>query len=138
MTPIKTVLCLSTAEFEIEIFLDGLTYTIVIGESLFLPKMFGPDHDGIPQIVDHWCVGSPGMGRSEMSEALGTTGIPMNMWKLNSATFIENIELGFSSRHAGLIQAVFADGHIQIISDSISLPAWHAIGTRAESDNVQF
>jgi prepilin-type N-terminal cleavage/methylation domain-containing protein/prepilin-type processing-associated H-X9-DG protein len=119
-------------------FLDGLSNTMIVGEALFLPGVVGPDHDGNPQIIDHWCVGTPGMGTSEMSEALGSTAIRINAWKLGSQAFIEDIELGFGSRHAGLIQSVFADGHVQVISESISASVWSAMGTRANSDLVNF
>ena len=111
-------------------FLDGLTNTILIAESLFLPGVSGPDHDGNGQIIDHWSVGSPGMGASEMSEAIGSTAIPINAWKQRPQAFIDDIELGFSSRHSSLIQAVFADGRIQRIDESISPTVWSAIGTR--------
>jgi len=111
-------------------FLDGLSNTMLIAESLFLPGVSGPDHDGNGQIIDHWSVGSPGMGASEMSEALGSTAIPINAWKQRPQAFIEDIELGFSSRHSSLIQAVFADGRIQRIEESISPTVWSAIGTR--------
>jgi len=111
-------------------FLDGLTNTLLIAESLFLPGVSGPDHDGNGQIIDHWSVGSPGMGASEMSEALGSTAIQINAWKQRPQAFIEDIELGFSSRHSSLIQAVFADGRIQRIDESISPTVWSAIGTR--------
>ena len=115
-------------------FLDGSSNTLIIGESLFLPGVGGPDNDGTPQIIDHWCIGSPGMGLSEMSEALGSTAIPINSWKILPQPFIEDIELGYSSKHTGLIQAVFADGHVQAISDSINSIAWSAAGTRAKGD----
>lgn len=115
-------------------FLDGLTNTMLIAESLFLPGVSGPDNDGNDQIIDHWYIGTPGMGPSEMSEAMGSTAIPINSWKRKPQAFIEDIELGFSSHHTGLIQAVFADGRVQVISDSISAPTWSAIGTRAQGE----
>ena len=115
-------------------FLDGLTNTMLIAESLFLPGVSGPDNDGNDQIIDHWYIGTPGMGPSEMSEAVGSTAIPINSWKRKPQAFIEDIELGYASRHTGLIQAVFADGRVQVISDSISRPIWSAIGTRAQGE----
>jgi prepilin-type N-terminal cleavage/methylation domain-containing protein/prepilin-type processing-associated H-X9-DG protein len=119
-------------------FTDGLSQTILIGETLFLPGVSGPDHDGNPQIIDHWMIGTPGMGNSEMSEAIGSTAIAINSWKRRPQAFIEEIELGFASRHTQLVQAVFLDGHVQSISDSISRSVWSAVGTRANSDIVNF
>ncbi len=115
-------------------FTDGLSNTLLIAEALFLPGVTGPDRDGNGQIIDHWSVGSPGMGSSEMSEALGSTAVPINTWKARPQAFIEDIELGYSSRHAGIIQAVFADGRVQVISDSVSQTVWSAIGTRARGE----
>lgn len=112
-------------------FTDGLTNTLLSAEALFLPGVVGPDRDGSQQIIDHWSVGSPGMGPNEMSEALGSTAVPINAWKQGSQALIEDIELGFSSRHSSMIQAVFADGRVQVISDSIAASVWSALGTRA-------
>jgi prepilin-type N-terminal cleavage/methylation domain-containing protein len=112
-------------------FTDGLSNTMLIGECLFLPGVTGPDNNGGMQIIDHWVIGSPGMANNEMSEALGTTAIAINLYKRHPDTFIENIELGYSSRHPGIIQAVFADGHIQSISNGIDANPWSAAGTRS-------
>jgi prepilin-type N-terminal cleavage/methylation domain-containing protein/prepilin-type processing-associated H-X9-DG protein len=119
-------------------FTDGLSNTMIVAEALFLPGVSGPDHDGNGQIIDHWSVGSPGMGSSEMSEALGSTAVPINSWKKSPIAFIEDIELGYSSRHTSLIQAVFADGHVQSISESVSADVWSAIGTRARGEIANF
>ncbi len=120
-------------------FSDGLSNTLLVAESLFLPGVSGPDHDGQSQIIDHWYVGSPGMGSNEMSEALGSTAISINAWSKRPQRFIEDIELGYSSRHSSIVQAVFADGHVQVISESISPVAWSAFGTRSggEVANVE-
>lgn len=115
-------------------FLDGLTNTMLVAEALFLPGVSGPDHDSNMQIIDHWSIGTPAMGPSEMSEAIGSTAIPVNSWKRRPQAFIEDIELGYASRHAGIIQSVFADGRVQTISDSISTPIWSALGTRAQGE----
>jgi prepilin-type processing-associated H-X9-DG protein len=117
--------------------LDGLSNTMLVGESLFLPGVSGPDYHGNTQIIDHWCIGTPGMSDSEVSEALGSTAIRINAWK-SSRSFIEDIELGYSSRHSGLIQCVFADGHVKSISESIHAATWSAVGTRANSDLAFF
>ena len=112
-------------------FTDGLTNTLLSAEALFLPGVVGPDRDGSQQIIDHWSVGSPGMGSNEMSEALGSAAVPINAWKQGSRALIEDIELGFSSRHSSIIQAVFADGRVQVIPESITASVWSALGTRA-------
>lgn len=39
------------------------------------------------------------------------------------------------SLHPGGVNAIFCDGHIEFISDSIDLQAWRALATRANNDN---
>jgi len=109
---------------------------MIVAEALFLPGVSGRDYDGNPQIIDHWSVGSPGIGKSEMSEAVGSRAIPINSWKKRPQAFIEDIELGYGSHHASIVQAVFADGHVQVISESISPIVWSAIGTRSGGEVV--
>jgi prepilin-type N-terminal cleavage/methylation domain-containing protein/prepilin-type processing-associated H-X9-DG protein len=118
--------------------LDGLSQTILVAETLFLSEVSGPDHSGVFQIIDHWHTGSPGVSSNEMSECLGSSAIPVNAFKKVPQVFIEDIELGFASRHAGLVQAVFADGHVQTIGESISENVWSAMGTKGNSDIVSF
>jgi prepilin-type N-terminal cleavage/methylation domain-containing protein len=111
-------------------FTDGLSNSMFIGECLFLPGVTGPDNNNGMQIIDHWQIGSPGMANNEMSECLGTTAVGINLYKFHPNTFIENIELGYSSRHPGIIQGVFADGHVQSINNGIEAKVWSAAGTR--------
>lgn len=113
---------------------DGLSNTILVGEALFLVGITGPDNDGNPQIIDHYTIGSPGMSNSEVSEGLGSTAAKINSWKYAAIAFIEDIELGYSSYHTGVIQAVFADGHVTAISESIDMLTWSAIGTRNQGE----
>ena len=41
-----------------------------------------------------------------------------------------------SSNHPGGINAAFADGSVKFIKNTISLPTWWAIGTRADGEIV--
>ena len=41
-----------------------------------------------------------------------------------------------SSRHSGGANILFADGHVQFIGQSISLPIWRALGTKAGSEVI--
>jgi prepilin-type N-terminal cleavage/methylation domain-containing protein/prepilin-type processing-associated H-X9-DG protein len=113
--------------------LDGTSSTILIGETLFLRDIHAPDRTGTMQIVDHWYIGSPGTTENEMSEALGSTAVPLNAW-LKKDSFIDQIELSFSSRHRGGVQVVFADGRLQFIEEEIDPQAWSAMGTRMNGD----
>ncbi|WP_165249554.1 DUF1559 domain-containing protein [Paludisphaera soli] len=42
-----------------------------------------------------------------------------------------NTVLGSRSRHPGGVNGVFADGHVQFVKDSISLPVWRGLGSVA-------
>jgi prepilin-type N-terminal cleavage/methylation domain-containing protein len=115
---------------------DGLSNTMLIGEALYLPDIKGPDHYGVPQIIDHWSIGSPTMPNGEMSEALGSTAAKINSWKNAATSFIEDVELAYSSRHSGVVQVVFGDGRITAISETIDMNVWQGIGTRNQSEIV--
>ncbi len=119
---------------------DGLSNTVLIGESMFDRELEDDDLNGNPQIVDHWAIGSDAHaghyaanGSSDVSEAIGTTACALNSFFIPDA-FIDHKELGFSSRHSGVVQFGFADGHCQPIDADVSLTVLSAIGTRDESD----
>jgi prepilin-type N-terminal cleavage/methylation domain-containing protein len=109
---------------------DGLSNTVLVAEALFLVDITGPDHNDDIQLIDHWYIGSPSMGDNELSESLGSTAAPLNAWRKSPQPFIEDVELGYSSRHSGLVQAVFGDGRVTSVSDSIDQKVWSAHGTR--------
>ena len=120
---------------------DGSSNTVVIGEALFRPDVSGPDLDIVlHQIVDHWYVGTPGLGIwpdrvVEVSEAIGSTGVTLNGIDLDLP--IEHKELGFSSRHAGGCLFVFADGHVQMLHDQIDAQVYSHLGNRQDGRVVE-
>jgi prepilin-type processing-associated H-X9-DG protein len=61
------------------------------------------------------------------SEACGSTGVPMNRFDL---------ELSFSSKHPGGCQAVFADGSVQFLKETIDAKVWSYLGTRDDGQVV--
>ncbi len=113
---------------------DGLSNTLLVGEALFLTDISGPDFNGSPQIIDHWMVGSPTLGTGEASEAIGSTAAPINSWKRASSVFIEDVELGFSSYHPGVVLGVFGDGHVDAVSETVDPTVWKAVGTRNQGE----
>ena len=112
---------------------DGTSNTLAIGEALFRPDVNGLDLDGTSrQIVDHWYIGSDGVyldsnGMKEVSEALGSTGVPLN--GIDSDIHIDAKEICFSSRHTGGCLFVFVDGHVQFVADTIEQSVYSALGT---------
>ncbi len=115
--------------------IDGTSNTLAIGEALFRIDVRGPDLDGQSlQIVDHWYIGSDGVlqtanGMLEMSEAVGSTGVPLN--GVFDDIWIDAKELGYSSHHTGGVLFVFADGHVQFLSESIDMGVFSSGGTIA-------
>ncbi len=110
---------------------DGTSYTAAIGETLVDVTITAPDHFGIPQLLDHWCVGTSTFSANEVSEAIGSTAVPVGVADSHDPRiFIEDKELSYSSRHPGGAQMLFIDGRMQLITDSIDRQIWSAVGTR--------
>jgi prepilin-type N-terminal cleavage/methylation domain-containing protein/prepilin-type processing-associated H-X9-DG protein len=116
--------------------LDGTSQTVFVGEALFLENVFGNDLNNNPQLVDHWAVGSPTIGNSELSEALASTACRINAYRITPQVLVDEIELGYSSRHIGGAHVVFADGHTEFLNESIDVDTWSAMGTRFGIDIV--
>jgi prepilin-type processing-associated H-X9-DG protein len=116
---------------------DGASSTILVGESLVAETAVQPDGSGGRQIVDHWAIGSPTFAANEVSEALGSTAVPIgNSLKRDPAIYPDEQELSFSSRHSGGCQFVFCDGHVSLLSHSIDKTIYSSLGTRDEQEMV--
>ena len=107
---------------------DGLSNTVAIGEAKADNGIFGiPDQDR-----DHW-LGVDLQGNrlrsSEVSEYVGSTGVPINASLLPNAPK-SAIEVSISSFHSSGAQVAFADGHVRWISSSVNQQVWSAIGTK--------
>ncbi|WZO99244.1 DUF1559 domain-containing protein [Isosphaeraceae bacterium EP7] len=48
----------------------------------------------------------------------------------------KNTVLGARSQHAGGVNAAFADGHVQFVKNSISMPVWRGIGSIAGGEVI--
>ncbi|MCE2797032.1 MAG: DUF1559 domain-containing protein [Planctomyces sp.] len=128
---------------------DGTSNTIAMGEA-------APDMGAIPEMgtvrencqptqgrKDHWGIGSDDVDTTnmgDMSEALGSTGVAMNLKKVpvGSAAFAA-YEISFGSRHTGGAQFGMADGSVRFISENVDLRVYSALGTRdgGESAGVE-
>jgi len=114
--------------------LDGTSTTVAAGETMFIYRSFGPDHFGLNQFLDHWYIGTLEGQGNEASEAMGSTGVAINSYKL--PVFVDEKELAFSSHHPGGVQVVFADGGVTFVAETIDRNTWSAMGTRHGGDIV--
>jgi len=128
---------------------DGTSNTIAIGEAV-------PDMGAIPEMgtvrennqpaqgrKDHWGIGSDDVdttNQGDMSEALGSTGVAMNLKKVAAGSpAFAAWEISFGSRHTGGAQFGMADGSVRFISENVDLRVYSALGTRdgGETANVE-
>lgn len=119
---------------------DGTSNTIAIGEA-------EPDLEVLPEMgvirennqsgrgrKDHWTLGSDDVdttNQGDMSELLGSTGVPMNMRKVppGSPEFAA-YEFSFGSRHVGGANFGLADGSVRFISQNIDATIYSNLGSR--------
>jgi prepilin-type N-terminal cleavage/methylation domain-containing protein/prepilin-type processing-associated H-X9-DG protein len=105
---------------------------------------------------DHWFGGSDDLDTTagggaittfyDLSEFLGTTGVPPNLGldpaKNRTAcadpegAACQALQLSFSSRHPGVVQMAAVDGHVEAVSDDIDKQVWSDYGTRASQTIV--
>lgn len=104
---------------------DGLSHTIFIGETI----------DGhLQNTRNRWTAA----GRHV--DGFRTTDNPMNA--VVGMGWAEDVRYGYSttgafaSHHAGGVQFVFGDGHVQLLSEDIPLQLYRALSTRAGAENL--
>jgi len=123
---------------------DGLSSTVLIGESLPDQLIVGIDASGNPQKVDHWLIGSfeivdmaslADQAFTENSECLGSTAAPLNSLDRPDST-IDEKELCFGSAHPDGVNLGFADGHTQFVDEGIDPEVLAAIGGIASGEIV--
>jgi len=119
---------------------DGTSHTILIGEA-------EPDLAAMPEMgiirennaansgrKDHWLFGGDDCdtnNQGDMSEFLGSTGVPMNAPKVSEGSpAFAAYEMSFGSRHPGGATFSFADGSVRFLQDSIDAAAYSALGSR--------
>jgi prepilin-type N-terminal cleavage/methylation domain-containing protein/prepilin-type processing-associated H-X9-DG protein len=124
---------------------DGSSNTVIVGEANFDFETLGLDFVGQQEIADHWYIGSDGAGphapdmSSDISEVVGSTGCAINPVDDGSIGAINEVELGFGSRHYGGANLSFADGHALFVSEDIDRAVLSAIGTRNGGEaNTEF
>jgi prepilin-type N-terminal cleavage/methylation domain-containing protein/prepilin-type processing-associated H-X9-DG protein len=122
---------------------DGLSNTILVSEAVpdFTPGLTPEDCSDNHGRKDHWYIGSDDVdttGRGDISEFLGSTGVPMNLPKVASGQLgFAAYEIGYSSKHPGGVNVLLADGSVRFIKQSIDPLTWRALGTRARGDSIE-
>jgi prepilin-type N-terminal cleavage/methylation domain-containing protein len=132
--------------------LDGTSNTLLVGEAVTVMESLendiknhgytAPEHE-LGTRKDHWYIGSDsidGPQESDVSEALGSSGVPINLHKqpakynCNSSPRMYECQawqLSFSSEHPGVAQVVLCDGSVHPIQENIDPDVWSQMGTRS-------
>jgi prepilin-type N-terminal cleavage/methylation domain-containing protein/prepilin-type processing-associated H-X9-DG protein len=125
---------------------DGASNTIMVGESVFDTSHFM----GTSRGIDHWYIGSYQIDYGiEMSEFLGSTAVPLNLYHqysderlgtlTNSArsTLFRQMAFGFASWHPGDgMNFSFADGSSKFISANIDATTLSHLGNRNDGETI--
>lgn len=124
---------------------DGTSKTILVGEAL---------HDVVAQIEygtvreaaigDHkdiWYIGGDDPDiNNDVSEGLGSTAVPINLHRKSSEgcldrelgpNYCQQLQIGFSSAHPGIVQVVNGDGSVSTVDEGIEPAIWSDMGTRS-------
>ena len=125
---------------------DGSSNCLIIGEARFTLERVGIDRDNLfSQVVDHWYIGAIDIPRTfrssqsafpEISEVVGSTGVPINAIASPDA-FPDSKELCFSSFHTGGVLFGYGDGHVAFIAEQVDTHTYSALGTIAAGEVVQ-
>jgi len=143
---------------------DGLSNTIMIGESIFdtsplvdpnLPFV-DSDNDGITdnavqrsRDIEHWCIGSPDIDNTtELSEFVASTSNAINMYhqfsdeqliadRVNEERLFREMAAGFASWHAGnVVNFAMGDGSVRTIEAKIDAAEYANLGNRDDGQGT--
>ncbi len=145
----------ATTRIKLKMVTDGVSKTALAGEAVHDWETVDTDgatsREAVPgNRQDHWWGGSDDIDTSvsdsvpyrDLSEMLGSTGVPINYQRSPYETKswcagggespeCQAVQLSFGSRHSGLAQMVFCDGHIESVAEDIDKQVWSDYGTRA-------
>lgn len=119
---------------------DGTSNTIAIGEAESDTRVVADmgiireNNASMMGRKDHWPFGSDDVdtnNQGDMSECLGSTGVPMNLLPVAPGTAaFAAYEIGFGSKHVGGANFALADGSVRYIAQSIDAAIYSQMGTR--------
>ncbi|QDU89529.1 hypothetical protein Pla175_29210 [Pirellulimonas nuda] len=131
---------------------DGTSKTGMIGEAVSDVETIGSlgrtPEDKRGDRKDHWHGGSDDIDTSigsdsysDMSEFLGSTGVGVNLQgtpqenqqvcRSADSVTCQALQLSLGSEHAGIVQVLYVDGHVEAIDENIDAAPWSDLGTRA-------
>ncbi len=109
---------------------DGTSHTVAVADALSDYRIRSEDGN---DVIDHWRrVSTPSY---EDSHVFGSTGVPINAIPLKLAGFAEQ-EISLGSRHPAGINALFVDGHVAFVPNSVDAEIWSALGTQSFGEPV--
>lgn len=126
--------------------LDGSSNTLLVGETIFDTSTF----EGPSKGIDHWYIGSYQIDFNiEMSEFMGSTAIPLNLYhqfrderlsQLSNGArtdLFDQMAFGFASWHAGDgMNFSNADGSTRFIAASVETEILQNLGNRADRQSI--
>ena len=126
---------------------DGLSNTIMLGESVFDTSVYKGDSRGI----DHWCFGSPQVDNCiEISEFVASTGTELNLYHKNPDSVLDGeshaeamrrfdrMAFGFASWHSSnTINFAFGDGSTRILTDDANTDVLRRLGDRDDGESFE-
>jgi prepilin-type N-terminal cleavage/methylation domain-containing protein len=136
----------------LKMIVDGTSNTVAVGEAVSDIKAiensggnngYSAAEPRVGNRKDHWYIGSDsidGPSVADLSEALGSTGVPPNLHKQPglfncsgsaSGNACQALQLSFSSEHPGIVQVVMCDGSVQVAQEDIDSEVWSKQGTRS-------
>ncbi len=131
---------------------DGLSNTLIVAEAVHdaaaqeNQATSVPEPRGSGKRKDHWYIGGDAgdMGW-DYSEALGSTGVPINLQDqyrdsgkvpcdgLSNAE-CERLQISFGSTHPGGVNGLLCDGSVRFFEESVDADVWRDYGTRASQE----
>jgi prepilin-type N-terminal cleavage/methylation domain-containing protein/prepilin-type processing-associated H-X9-DG protein len=130
---------------KIQAFTDGTSNTIMVGEEHYAPKasydVTELDLQGVARRKAVWQFGSDSIDcQYGMNEAFGSTAVKMNLKAPVPLVFtgadLEAYIASYGSAHPGGANFLMGDGSVRFIKESISMPTYMALGTRAGGEVI--